>query len=242
MLEAVVAATATGAAKGNPRSQATFLSLTQKAHEAEVLERRRSIELWTEYKRAWSAKIDEAKKRGEPLPNILPHPDDIIIDNAKGPRFVGPFDKNEQTKLNETILFRDTLIMQDELDRRSKVRLNGEPLTEPGSAALLSFLLERGVPPRLQLSDTERVLKMMKFERIPKRELLKLLFSAWQRLRSPYPRGFISPNLTYTKRYLGLLFDLIRSIRDGAIDPISMVDEELAQIIYDRAKMNGFAR
>jgi hypothetical protein len=242
MLEAVVAATATGAVSVNPRSQATFLSLTQKAYEADLLQRRRSIELWTEYKRAWSAKIADAKKRGEPAPCILPHPDDIIIDHAKGPRFLGPFDKNEETKLNETILFRDTLIMQDELDRRSKVRLNGEPLTEPGSAALLSFLLERGIPPRLQLSDTERVLKMMKIESMQKRELLKLLFSAWQRLGSPQPRGFVSPNLTYTKRYLCVLFDLIQSIHDGAIDPINMEQEELAQIIHDRAKVNGIAR
>ena len=89
----------------------------------------------------------------------MPYPDDIIIDHANGPRFVGPIDAYEQTKLNETIRLRDTLIMQDELDNRSTVRLNGEPLTEPGSAALLSFILDMGVPPRLQLSETQRVLK-----------------------------------------------------------------------------------
>jgi hypothetical protein len=55
-------------------------------------------------------------------------------------------------------------------------------------------------------------------------------------------RSVPAVNLTHTKKYLSLLFDLIQSIHDGAIDPISMAQEELAQIIYDRAKMNGIAR
>lgn len=241
MIEAVVAATAACAVKGNARSQATFIDLTQKAHEAEATQRRNSIECWTEYKRVWSAEIAEAKKRGESAPKILPHPDDIIIDHAKGPRFVGPFDKNEEAKLNETILFRDTLIMQDELDHRSTVRLNGEPLTEPGSAMLISFILDMGVPPRLQLSDTQRALSMLKYQSMSKRELLKLLFTAWQRCGSPHPRGHVSPDLTYTENYLRLLFGLIKSMHEGAIDPVSMTQEELAGIIYEQAKIYGIA-
>jgi len=62
MLEAVVAATAACAVKGNARSQATFIGLAQKAQEAEVLERHRSIERWTAYKRTWSTQIADAKK------------------------------------------------------------------------------------------------------------------------------------------------------------------------------------
>ena len=241
MLEAVVAATAACAVKGNARSQATFIGLAQKAHDAKALEQRRSTEFWTEYKRTWSAQIAEAKKRGEAIPSVLPHPDDIIIDHAKGPRFLGPFDEEEEAKINETIRLRDTLIMQDEWDHRSTVRLSGEPLTEPGSAGLMSIVLDGGVPPRLQLSETQRALKMMKYESMPKRELLKRLFSAWRRLGSPRPRGYVSPNLTYTEKYLRLLFGLVSSVREGAIDPISMPQEELAEIIYERAKMYGIA-
>jgi hypothetical protein len=241
MLEAVVAATAACAVKGNARSQATFIGLAQKAYDADARERHRSTEFWTDYKRVKSAQLAVAAKRGEPTPSVLPHPDDIIIDHAKGPRFVGPFDEEEEARLNETIRLRDTLIMQDEWDHRSTVRLSGGPLTEPRSAGLMSILLDRGVPPRLQLSETQRILKMMTYQSMPQRELLKLLFGAWRRLGSPRPRGYVSPNLTYTEKYMRLLFGLVSSVREGAIDPLSMPQEELADIIYERAKLHGIA-
>jgi len=241
IMDAVVASIAACAVKGNSRSQQTFVDLAQKAHEAEVLERRRSIERWTEYKRIWSTQIAEAKKRGEPIPHILPHPDDIVIDHAKGPRLLGPFDEEEETKLNETIRLRDILIMQDELDHRSTVRLNGEPLTEPGSAGLIAHLLEQGIPPRLRLSQTQWILKSMKYHSMQQRELLKTLFAAWRRYGSPLPRGFVFPNLTPIANRMTFLMDLIRSITAGDIDASNMKQQELADVIYERAIAFGIA-
>jgi len=132
--------------------------------------------------------------------------------------------------------------MQDELDHRSTVRLNGEPLTEPGSAMLISFILDMGVPPRLQLSETQRVLKMMNYESMSKRELLKALFNAWHKLGFPHPRGFVFPNVIWTQNYVAMAFDLVSSMRSGALDPASLSLEELAEVIYERAKIYGIAR
>lgn len=232
MLEAVVTATAACAVKGNARSQATFIGLAQKAHEAEVLERRRSIKLWAEYKRVWSAQIDDAKKRGEPAPSILPHPDDIVIDYTKGPQFLGPMDEKEQAAVNQALRYRDVLMMQDALDHRSEVRLNGERLTEPGSASLMAMLLEMAIPPRLRLSEIQWLMRAAKYESMPKRMLLKNLFEAWSKLGSPRPRGYVSANLSWTRNYLATAADMLRQIQTGKLDPDRMSRDEWDEAIY----------
>ncbi|MBL0375287.1 hypothetical protein JJB09_25050 [Rhizobium sp. KVB221] len=226
MREAVVRAAFASAAKGNARSQSTVIGLLQKSDEAKALEIRKSIEIWNEYKRITSAHIATAEKHASPLPKPLPHPDDIIIDYTNGPQFLGPIDEEEQRRLDETLRYRDVLILQDALDHRCSTRLNGQPLTEPGSAGLIAILLERAIPPRLRLSNTQWLLRTMKFETMPKRALLKNLFEASQTLGTPHPRGYVFPNLNSTQRRLGMIFEILRDIRTSGLDPTAMSNED----------------
>jgi hypothetical protein len=232
MLEAVVAATAACAVKGNARSQATFIGLAQKAHQAEALQRRESIEFWTEYKGTRSAQLAEANERNSPVTGILPHPDDIVIDYLKGPQFLGPMDEKEQAAVNQTLRYRDVLIMQDALDHRSKIRLKGVLLTEPGSAGLMAMLLEMAIPPRLRLSEIQWLMRAMKYENMPKRDLLKNLSEAWFKLGIPRPRGYLSPNLTWTRNYLAMAAVLLRQIQAGNLDPDRISRDEWDEAIY----------
>jgi hypothetical protein len=231
MRDALVNATCMSAVKGNARSQALVLDLLRKGDAAKAEEIRRSNELWREYKRIISAEIAEAKKQGLPVPKPLPHPDDVVIDERTGPKFLGPLHEQAQAMLEQTLRCRDTLIMQDALDRRSAVRLDGTPLAEPGAAEFLAILFDKFVPPRLRLSSAEWACRSLRYEDMPKRKLLKLLFEAWQKLGSPRPRGYVSADLSATIEQVESIASLLQYIQTHNLDPDRMGKDEWQQVI-----------
>src|SRR5690606_30589903 len=107
---------------------------------------------------------------------------DIVIDQLEGPRFLGPIDEEEQAQLEAALRHRDVLIIQHALDRRSTTRLDGTPLTEPGSAILLAMVMDRFVPKRLRFSEIDWINAVGRYKWMPKRQLLKLLYSSWREL------------------------------------------------------------
>jgi hypothetical protein len=227
MRDALVRATFASAVKGNARSQALALDLLRKGDEARTIEIRGSNEFWRDYKKRVSAEIEEAKKQGIPAPRPLPHPDDIVIDHENGPQGLGPIDEGEQKTMQDTLRCRDVLIMQDALDRRSDVI----GYNEVGSAELLAMVLERGVPARLRLSQTEWVHRAMKYENMPKRVLLKLLHESWSKIGRPLPRGFVFPELSWMKQRIGMIMGLLQNIRSLQLDPLKMNANEWEETV-----------
>ena len=179
---ALVEALFASALKGNARSLGMAIDLVRTTDTARMREINRRNELWENYQSKTRAAIAAAKEHGHPVPEFLPHPDDIVIDRDNGPRFLGPFDEDELKMTRETQSFCEVLIMQDELDQRSTVRLDGQPLKEPGAALLLATMLNNTLPPRLQLSSVDIIMKQMRVERMTKRELLKSLYHSWRTL------------------------------------------------------------
>lgn len=193
MREVAVNALFNKGAKGDPRALATVFALTQRGDIARALEIKKQNVFWQNYKDVETARILQAKARGEPTPQPLPHPDDIVIDHERGPRFIGPMTAQEQASLEHRLRLRDILILQDALDRRSAKRLNGEPLTEPGAAELLAWVYEFFMPPRLRLSHGEWLWRIMKAEQLSKPALLKRLYAEWRAVGHPRPRGVCVP-------------------------------------------------
>lgn len=90
-IQAVFRAMGVSAMKGNRFAQKTMAELItgleQRDHEAHIGLFGTAIE----YKREWSERIDHCKARGLPVPDPLPHPDDIVLDPNNGSvRFEGP--------------------------------------------------------------------------------------------------------------------------------------------------------
>lgn len=216
--EAVVQATFAAALKGIPRAQALALDLLREAGDAQAQEIRRRNGVFEAYKASAVAEIADAAKRGLPPPRLVPHPDDIVIDQRTGPRFLGPVDEDEQDKLEWLLRCRDVLIMQDALDCRSTTRLDGTPLTEPGSALLLATMIDRGAPERQRLSEWSWIDRISQYQVVPKRLLLKRLYRAWQELGLPYPRGYVTVNQSHTRAVLELVVDLTREALAGRLD------------------------
>ena len=113
-------------------------------------------------------------------PALLPHPDDVVIDDETGVRFIGPVDEAQAAKLDETIKVRDILIMQDALDRCLAEDPDGDD--QPGSALLLAMILDKSVPARFRLAKAEWSERMIRYNRMPTRALLKTVYGAWKAL------------------------------------------------------------
>lgn len=101
--------------------------------------------------------------------------------------------------IDDTLRMRDLLILQNELEDRSR-KGSDRKLRGPGGAELLAMVLDQYVPPRLQLSEDQWIRRMMKLKGLPKRVLLKQLYEGWPKLGRPRPRGYVFPDLSRTKR------------------------------------------
>jgi hypothetical protein len=180
-------------------------------------ERRAEIEesnaSWRRYVAWHREQIAEAERKGEPPPALLPHPDDVIIDDETGVRLIGPVNRAELAKLEETIKVRDILIIQDALDHC----LTGDPDgdDQPGTALLFAMLLDKSVPARFRLSETDWSLRMMRYDRMPKRALLKAVYGAWKALGRRVPRGRTLPPLRWGEPASATVLDMASIIQSG---------------------------
>ena len=181
------------------------------------------IEEQNEFWRAYVAKcnklIADARDNQTTLPDLLPHPEDVVIDDDTGVSFIGPVDEEQAAKLDKTLRMLKVLIMQDALDQRLFDCSGKElPYDRPGSAMLFMHTLHRSVPKRLKMSDGEIVYWMMRYESTPKRSLLKMLYRAWNDLGVKVSRGQVFPSLGHGIDRLTMLGDFITAVRDGHLD------------------------
>ncbi|MCB1483925.1 MAG: hypothetical protein KDJ17_03435 [Hyphomicrobiaceae bacterium] len=118
VLEAIVRAQQASALKGNSRAQHDVLVGIHQAlaHERQALEEEHAF--WTRFRDHQHRLLEQAIESGETDPDVIPHPNDIIIEPGKRVRIIGPIDKEEAAKLEELIRFRDQLLLQHELDLR----------------------------------------------------------------------------------------------------------------------------
>ncbi|MDX8444458.1 DUF5681 domain-containing protein [Mesorhizobium captivum] len=225
--------------KGNARTLGLVFDLMRSASQAHAREVKKIQATWTEFKEFYTQVLRDAERNGLLLPTILPHPDDVIIDDEVGVRFIGPVNEDWQRRLEETIALRDVLIMQDELDRRSSTRLDGTPLNDPGGAFLLALTLERAIPSRLRLSDAQLLNTQMQYMSTPKRKLLKDLYQAWKSIRRPTPRGFVFPGKAVIAQRLDFVYAFQKAATEGDIDLEAISRGEFDDNFLDFLIQNG---
>ena len=215
-IEVVLRTQTKSAASGNAYAQKHKIERGIRADRERRAEIAESNASWRRYVAWHRDQIVEAERKGEPPPDPLPHPDDVVIDPEKGVRFIGPVDETRAAKLNETVKVRDVLIMQDALDHC--LAENPEGNNQPGSALLFAMLLDKSVPARLRLAKSEWTERMMRYDRMPKRTLLKAVYRAWKELGRRVPRGRTLPPLKWGEQAATTVFDMASNIQSGDVD------------------------
>ena len=107
-IKAVFRAMGVAAMKGNRLAQATMAELVRGVEEEDRKARADHFEVACEYKRGWEEAIERAQRSGLPVPEPLPHPDDVIIDvRTSQIRYEGPITKEEKHDWDRLLAFRD---------------------------------------------------------------------------------------------------------------------------------------
>ena len=142
----------------------------------------------------WAARQKELHKEfGEHMekygcePEIYPHPDDIVLDPRKGARIRGPYDKATALHARYTAQVIDALLWQHALEAcLDKVSID-EPLNR--GALFLALFFETSLPERMHIPSVELVTLLSRRGRMPKRQLLKETYRAWQLVGFDIKRG-----------------------------------------------------
>lgn len=178
-IEAGVRAGNVAAIKGNAYAQRNMFELFERAKRERRKEIDEDVEWWTTYKRSLWAEIKSLRERGYGGTEFLIHPEDVVINYDTGVTFCGPTSYEEQAQLENTLEFRDLMMMQDSWDGRSGY---GEGETGITAAGVFAMMLNTSVPARYRLSDVDFIHRNRKWDLTTKRELRKLLFRASKRL------------------------------------------------------------
>ncbi len=212
-IEAVYRSQLKSATSGSAYAQKHFIARYDWAERERREQRMEEIEYWKAYVADQREAIAAAKAKDETPPTPLPHPDDVLIDYEKGVQFIGPISDREVALIEENLRTRDTLIIQNALEQREVGNPSSDDaLDRPGTAMVFALVLNRCVPERLRLSDNEILLRVMRYDVMPKRVLLKELYRAWRALGAHPRRGRTFPPLRFAKQVIDQIDDDISSM------------------------------
>jgi hypothetical protein len=212
-VEVVLRAATKSAASGNAYAQKHVIERFARADQERRAEIEASNDIWRQYVAWHRDAIAQAERNGESPPTPWPHPDDVVIDEDKGVRIIGPIDVAEVAKLEEFLKLRDVLIMQNAVDVRLSDDLNGKD--RPSTALVVASLMNDTVPMRFRLSEVEFIMRIMRYESTSKRALLKMVYRGWRELARDLRRGHTSPPLHSAIEQLDMVFDAMRQLAAG---------------------------
>lgn len=164
---------------------------------AEIEEKRAA---WTLYRREQERACLQSKEAGRDPNLVVPHPDDIIIDNSGG-RITGPFDEAELQTILWTVALRNHLYLQQALEDYRE-RPSDSPM-------LLAQFLNANLPRRFTLTNFDELMVRSSATKHTRRRLLKLTHEGWRKLGIPLTRGACLADIGY---YLTLI-DAILELR-----------------------------
>jgi hypothetical protein len=173
---------------GKTLAQRDYIHQFQLAEDARRAHIEEKCVFWSEVKARHRRIIDKARAEKAPIPRVLPHPDDIIIDWANGVRIPGPIDEADYKKFDETVRMRDALFVQQAMeDCINGIRLRDRPTM--GGAGLLGYLLNQLLPPSFRMTDYQWIDRVERLSRLSKRDSLKDCRAAWQKVGARVARG-----------------------------------------------------
>ena len=226
------------AMKGSPHAQGLAFKQIKEAQEKQALIVQVHVEAGRLSKEKQQMALDEVAANGGNPDAVLPHPDDIKIDETSGYSFVGPFDEESLKAVKETIAIRDCLLLQYELENRLdwEPHVPTERLPEtppfPGMAFIWFTMLNNNLPLRLRMSDQSFDLKIWKLQRVTKRELLKVVFRSWKSAGVPLPRGYRTSPVGFGVAFTDASLSMLRELRQRNNENEKLGDHQLMEIAH----------
>ncbi|PJK30840.1 hypothetical protein CVT23_04710 [Minwuia thermotolerans] len=192
--QAVVRAMIMSALKGNRLTQRyaiEYLERKEERHFRARLERFRRLE---KLKVQGKEQIAEYRRRDLPPPELLPHPDDIVLNHRTAEaRIDGPETREDLRHYEHLAELRDLCVMQSALNWSRQGRNSGK--RDAGTycpALVLAGLVDHLLPQRFRLSEADQLVMFLEFEREDRRKLESRIEREFDRLERERPPSTLS--------------------------------------------------
>lgn len=229
--EIIARKTAETAAKGSPHAQRIWLNATAEAVARENAIKEEDAAFWRAYQRHYRSEIAQARKKGEPAPEPVPHPDDIVIDDKNNISIDGPVTDAEAQVYAHIAKQREAFMRLHVLDERRAEGADEGPAKETlTSAFLMSTMANSVLPQRLQLGPSGVWHLCCRFRRQTQRELLKDNYRAWKQLGFPAKRDAMSPSLDMLRQVMPALARIAGDLASSGGSERD-VDEAIARVM-----------
>lgn len=221
------------AMNGSTHAMSNLLRELNRAQEIRQVKIDEQLEWGEKFKAMQQARLEALQKAGKSTDSVLPHPDDIVLDPKKGCRFIGPSNETELAAVMERVAFMETCMMQDELESRMGIH-ESEHMS---GAFFLMELFNSSLPVRFRRDTVAIFMASWKYERLTKRELLKMCREAWRkRLGREVPRGFTLPSMPFLAEAYKFFFAQAKFIKDETIAGRNPATNEYALMIQRKVR------
>lgn len=186
--------------KGNRLAIREFHRLVKEAEQENLELRAQRYARLKVCKREGEQILADSKRRGAKPPELLPHPDDIVLNPSTGDAWINGPESPEDVKFYEhTIELRNFCLLLDSQAEKSARRKNNNA-DEPtySGALIMAQLLDAILPPRYRWQDGEEVMLLMRCLDLTKRERKRRIADECARLEATQPpTHYLTPELKW---------------------------------------------
>ena len=217
--------------KGSPYAQRVAFQLLKDAIAREAEVKAETAAFWRGYQRKARRVISAAKKQGRPPPEIIPHPDDIVIDTSNNVTVEGAVCAEEARTYEHIVQQRDAFMRQHVLEERRARRRGGEKTgMQPTTAYLMAAMANSVLPARLQSREQEMIALHYRFRLQTQRQPLKDNYRAWRRLGFSNRRDAASVGVADLERIMPALKLIVQDL-EATRGRDRDIDEALARVV-----------
>ena len=181
------------ALKGNRLSQRFVIELMDRKEEQYLELRLKRFLRLEKLKAEGEAKIAEHQKRGLPPPDLLPHPEDIVLNYRTGEAEIhGPETREDLRDCAYTADLRDLCMMQAALSEKQRPRTEAGDKSNVPTTMVFAQLMDHLLPRRFQWSEVEEVSVFMGFMAEDRKKLKARIEREMARLERERPPSTLS--------------------------------------------------
>lgn len=174
-MQAIIRSLLVEGVKGNRLAKKAALEMLRREEQEAVNRSIDSYNYLARKKAEGEAKIAQCKKQGVSPPRLFPHPDDILLDQAKLEAHVlGPWSEDQAIPFDRTAVIRDWLQACSVLEEKyGEVKTIEHEGVSASARGVLAMMIENSLPPSLQRSKSATLTFMMDLHGLTKRQLEK---------------------------------------------------------------------
>ncbi len=186
-VQAVYRALVMGALKGNRLSQRYFLEHVARQEERNLQLRIQNYARLEALKRRGEEILADREHTGLPPPDLLPHPDDIVLRPATGEAYVnGPETPEEARHYDHAARVRDHCLLRSAHAGAAQGRSGDQDGAVCGHLLLAQFLNQL-LPRRYRWQDNAELFLMMQFNGLSRRERERRIVAEFVQLKETAP-------------------------------------------------------